>query len=301
MSDVRTLFDKIINVKLYSLTAAAISGGTAGSVQLGDGTTVYLTNTIDCPRTGRKPAINLRGKILPSPILAELELRIWNFIADVPLNAYRYVKIEAGYSGALDSTIEGEIVNAYQETPGPDGITVFQLQLGVFSSWNGVMASKSWIKGTSIASILSDCAGLMGMTVSSSLDASLVSQTAYAFSGLVSRFISDLAQALYVNIYPDGQVLRAYAKDQSTEKRHVMRFFKSPPRHDASGYNLVAPFDPTIRPGDVLVIDSRYMRQTYGGAQVANSSVLFVAQVITFDFSTVDDTNSMTILATEAS
>lgn len=298
----RPLFDKIINVGLYTLAgggAAIVSGG--GSVTLGNGQQAFLASSIICPPTGRKPTISLKGTILPSPILSAIELRVTNFITDIPLDQYVYVKIQAGYSTALDASIEGEIVNAYQETPGPDGITVFYLMLGLFSAWNNTMASLSWPAGTSVNSILDQCASLMGYQgVQSYVDNSLTTQTSWSFSGLVSRFLSDFGAAFGINVYPLGQIIRAITSKQSTTIVHNIRYLKNPPRHDASGYNFVAPWDPSLRPNDQVEIATPYMRQTFGGAQVGNATTRFIAQTIAFDFSTTDDTNEMTVLATAA-
>ncbi len=298
MSDVTTqrLFDKIINVQLYAV--GAVSGDT---VTLGNGQVVGLSSYIQCPKVGRKPSINIRGRILPSPVLDGVELRITNLITgEVPLDAYKYLKIEAGYAGALSSAIEGEVVNAYQETPGPDGVTVFVMLLGYFSNWSNVTATLSWAAGTRVNTILSTCAQALGMTSKSFLPDSLVTQSSYSFSGLVSRFISDMSSSLGVNIFPDGPLLKAIEKDKSSDKHHIMRYFINAPKHEAYGYNLTAPWNPEIRPGDILDIDTRFVRQTFGGAQVGSQNTAFVAQTVTFDFSTTDETNTMAILATAA-
>lgn len=302
MSDVTPLFDKIINVKLFTVASAATALSVRGEVvNLGNGQVAGLSSYITCPKVGRKPSINIRGKILPSPILSDIELRITNlYTGDVPLDSYKYLKIEAGYASQLFATIEGEVVNAYQETPGPDGVTVFSMLLGYFSNWSNVVATLAWPSGTSVNTILNQCAALLGMSVKSYLDPALTIQTSYSFSGLVSRFLSDLAGSLGVNIFPDGSVLKAFEKSGSTDKHHVMKYFITAPRHEAYGYNLTAPWNPDIRPGDILDVDTRFVRQTFGGAQVGLQNTAFIAQTISFDFSTTDDTNSMTILSTAA-
>jgi hypothetical protein len=55
-----------------------------------------------------------------------------------------------------------------------------------------------------------------------------------------------------------------------------------------------------VRPGDVVTVNTRYMRQTYGGSVVDATGTSFVVQTLAYDFSTNDDTNSMIIMATEA-
>lgn len=283
VGNVFPLFDKIINVTLKQKT---------GEISY-----------IQCPRIGRKPTINISGKILPSPILSEIDLRITNlFTGDTPLDAYKYLKIEAGYAGDLKATIEGEVVNAYQETPGPDGITVFKMLQGYFTNWTNVTGSNQWTAGDGVNTVLGYLAGLLGLELKSTLPDSLqiAAPSGWNFTGLVKDFLIDLASRLNIYIYPSGPFLIVYDSKGSSGIFHTLKYFITPPRHEAYGYNLTAPWDPTIRPGDILTVDTRYMRQTYGGAQVGNSQTNFIANTISFDFGTTDETNSMIILAVAA-
>lgn len=275
------LFDKIINVELMQKT----------------GETTY----IETPKIGRKPTINVSGKILPSPILSDIDLRMTNLITgDVPLDAYKYLKIQAGYAGSLNATIQAEVVNAYQETPGPDGITVFKMLLGGFTNWTNVTISNQWNAGTQLKTVLQFLAQALSLTLQSTLPDSMALQSNWAFTGLAKDFIAKIAQTLNINIYPSGPFLVAFAINGNTGVEHVIRYLITPPRHEAYGYNFTAPWDPTLRPGDICIVDSRYMRQTYGGAQVSGGQTMFVAQTVSFDFGTTDDTNSMIVLAVSA-
>lgn len=281
------LFDKVINV--------ALMRGLPGQTP-----TVVNADYIQTPRFGRKPTINITGKMTANTALFDIELRITNLdTGDTPLDAYKYLRISAGYRDSLGTTIEGEVVNAYQETPGPDGITVFHMLQGYFSDWFNVTASNSWPKGTSVNTILNTLCFYLGMRLASTLPDSLETATAWSFTGSVSKFISDISGALGFNCYPNGQFLVAYQFQSDTGVVHDIKYVTTPPRRDAAGYNLVAPWDPTVRPGDVCIIKTEYARQTYGGAQVGRSQVEFICQTVSFDFSTTDDTNSMHLLLTD--
>lgn len=275
------LFDKIINLTLTQK----------------NGETSYIR----FPKVGRKPTINVSGKILPSPILSDLDVRLTNlYTGDTPLDAYKYLKFEAGYAGSLSSTIEGEVVNAYQETPGPDGITVFKMLLGGFTNWTNATMSLNWPAGIGVNTILASLANLLQITLKSSVSDSLTTAVPWSFTGLVKDFISQISKTLNLTVYPAGPFLIAYGVGGSTGIIHIIKYLITPPRHEAYGYNFTAPWDPTIRPGDVCQVDTRYMRQTYGGAQIGNSQTSFIAQTISFDFGTTDETNSMIVLATAA-
>ena len=275
------LFDKIINVRLIQ----------------NNGDTDY----VQCPKIGRKPSINISGKILPSPVLSDIDLRMTNlFTGDTPLDAFKYLEIQAGYSGSLGATIRGEVVNAYQETPGPDGVTVFKMLLGGFTNWTNVTISNQWQSGTKVSTVLQFLADQLQLTLNSTLDASLTLQTNWAFTGLARDFVIQISQVLNINLYPAATFLVAFAIGGNTGVEHVINYLITPPRHEAYGYNFTAPWDPTMRPGDICVVDTRYMRQTYGGAQLGNSQTRFITQTISFDFGTMDESNSMIVLAVAA-
>jgi hypothetical protein len=68
--------------------------------------------------------------------------------------------------------------------------------------------------------------------------------------------------------------------------------------HTGYGFEIQAPWVPSIRPDDFVIIDARYFRQTLGGAQVVPGELFKVVKV-SFDFCTTDDTNMMTVTTVE--
>lgn len=277
------LWDKIINLTLLQ----------------SDGESAY----IGCPPVGRKPTINVSGKMVSSDTISDIDVRVTNlFTGDTPLSAYKYLKIEAGYRNALRTTIQCEVNNAYQETPGPDGITVFKAFLGGWTDWTNVTLSNNWPVGTSVNTILNYLAGLLNLTLNTSIPDSLETQTPWSATGLVKDFINKIRNALTptLNIYPSGPFLIATQTGGNTGVIHDLNYFITPPRHEAYGFNLTAPWDPTIRPNDVITVNTKYMRQTYGGSQVGSGVTQFTVQTLSFDFGTTDDANSMIILATDS-
>lgn len=277
------LFDKIINLTLVQK----------------DGSSTY----IKCPSFGQKPFINIQGAMNPACVIQDCDVRITNLLTgDTPLTAYKYLKIEAGYGGQQRTTIECEVNNVYQETPGPDGITIFKSFLGYWTNWANATMSQQWTSGTSVSTVLEFCAGQLGLTLKNALPTGTQIQapSGWGFTGLVKDFLTDIAKVLNVNIYPSGPFLIAFPIGGNTQARHALQYFTTPPRHEAYGYNLTCPWDPTVRPGDIITVNTRYMRQTYGGSVVDATGTSFVVQTLAYDFSTNDDTNSMIIMATEA-
>ncbi len=286
------LLDKIINVTFKQVIGEDANGPVYGNPR-------YIT----CPEFGQKPTISVSGKFIPSPIVSDLELRITNFIIgatdDTALDTFKYAEIELGYASSLKTSIAGQILYAYQETPGPDGVTVFQFLIGQYKEWVNTKVSKSWNPGTPVNQILGDCAKLLGLSLTSTLPDTMKTSTQLYCTGYVKDFLGTLAAAYRVMVRPDGAFLIVCNNDDGTGVVHVIENVTTPPRRDASGYNLTAPFDPSIRPNDTVRIDSLFSRSSYGGSLVNKNATDFIAQVITFDFCTTDDTNHMIIMMTE--
>ena len=143
------LFDKLINIKLFTTSAAAGQLANRGeTVNLGNGQVVGLSDYIQCPSFGQKPSINIQGYMNEACVIQDCDIRITNLLTgDTPLTAYKKLKIDAGYAGQQKTTIECEVNNAYpqEETPGPDGITIFKSFLGCSTNWtNGHVMSQQW-------------------------------------------------------------------------------------------------------------------------------------------------------------
>jgi hypothetical protein len=90
--------------------------------------------TINCPATGFKPKISMSGSLIAKSLFCHIELRIQNAFITFDNGHYKYVQIQAGYQANLKADgiskdipamITGQITQAYVETPGPDGVTLF--------------------------------------------------------------------------------------------------------------------------------------------------------------------------------
>jgi hypothetical protein len=292
------LFDKVINVTFTTESGQDI--------------------VIMCPKTGRKPTIKVSGQMMPQATIFSLELRITNFngVQDLAvesepgLSNIRTVSIGVGYSGTQTlagqqageslSTINGQISNAFEETPGPDGVTVFQVLIGNYKQWNEIMLESSWDIGTSLSDVFSSLCETFGVTPVFKAD-SITLPIAFFATGKVKDSLQKLS-AMY-----DKQLLIDYdriimmepiANGGTTGVSHTISLVKSPPRWNGGAYDVIIPYNAAIRCGDSVTINSDYVRTKFAGFQLGATGVSkppseFTIISASFDFSTTGDENDM--------
>ncbi len=300
------LFDKYVNIRFYPNNA--VVEGNAGPRQ--------TVKSILTPAQGPKPDIRLSGTWVTQNIVQQMEIRIVNLEVDEPLSDFGtldrpgYVEIEAGYVGQTHTSIKGHIINSFQETPGPDGITTFQMLIGFFNQWTTATLSKNYPKGTSLRAILSDVCAALGLNLvyCPSLSPNLNVQRSLSHNGLAKdlldklkmMFVSYDESALFdgLQLLPFGDSLLAFAGQAGTGIAWQLDYVSNA-SHKASGFDIQAPWVPSVRPGDTVIVNPAFFRQDLGGSTVSPGN-RFVAFLVEFEFDTVDETNMMTILTVGA-
>jgi hypothetical protein len=281
------LFDKIINIALIH----------------DDGS----SDRIICPATGRKPTIRLKGTLYSQTDLLQIELRLTNLYVPQPLSVYKSIRVTAGYSGGLQYAFTGSIHLAFQELPGPDGVTVFQLLLGNLATWRETFVSTVYFAGQQLRDVLSELAVEMGLTLTYDADAGLalpvdVPWNSYAkdlishLKDLFSRYDPQTGVKTGIEICPIGDKLICYAGNKGRAGQTIWKpDFISHARSQASGFEIQGPWIPQLLPGDLIYVDPKFFKQDFGGAAVGHGNT-FVVYLIDFDFGTTDDTNSMSLM-----
>jgi len=285
------LFDKIINLEFIRKDGSA--------------------DVIRCPDQGMKPDISLKGKFVTSSQAQMIELRITNFYPAVPLNEYKVINITAGYKDSLQTTISGSVWIAYQESPGPDGVTYFQLFLGDFTKWINTIFNNRYDTGTPIVQVLIDIASALGLGFIGRGIESITLQAPLTFpGGYIKDAVTFLNQAQPdIVIRMDSKTLIAFQKSDTTGQVWQIDFFSSPPRQEAYGWTFAAPWNPAIRPGDQIVINPKYYKQTFvtfnatfipDASQTGQDSGLpktpFTVLTLDFDFDTTGNANNMSLV-----
>ena len=129
-----TAFDRIINVTFFRQPDTAYIQSMTGGVVSDAFTMEYLqkmnliATTITCPTGGLKPDIYFSVSVLPNHICYRMTLRLTNFMlrGDIDIRSCNAMTVEVGYRGSRLQSFTGPIFSSYQESPNPDGITVFE-------------------------------------------------------------------------------------------------------------------------------------------------------------------------------
>lgn len=283
-----TVFDKQVNLYLYRA----------------DGTLVAITTL----PTGRKVSIRLTGEMVAQDVIQQMDIRVTNFTTDEPLSAYVSVEVEVGYQGAIFARMKGAIVNSFRETPGPDGVTVFQMLTGDFDVWTQSILTGTWASGTSLNVVLLAVASALGLTLLNYADESLQIPVAISHNGkakelmkkLLSMFETYDANKVFTGLVvrPDGKNLIAYTQGRGTGIVHQLALISSASRN-AAGFDIQAPWDPSLRPGDTVQVNPVAFSQQLGspGSLGNPDSIATLFQVIHvgFSFDTDGDENMMTV------
>ena len=262
---------------------------------------------IRCPRTGVKPNITLSGQFAAN-IIYNAELKLTNLYTPDLLSAghgstYTKVTVTAGYANYMMTPIEGQIWVAYQARPSPDGVTVFQFNTGWYDQWMSNTVTAHETKGTKITMVLARVCqsikiGASTAFVQSFIDGSFELKTDFDFEGTVCDLCLKLAHDYGLTIIPDGNGLVVKYSGVSYNSFAPVRditYFKDI-KKDASGYTITAPFDPAVRPGTYVRVNTKYMSSDLSAMYAKFGSLFYVIHE-SFEFSTVGDANQMTLLA----
>ena len=290
------LFDKVINLTLYKA----------------DGSYDQITTPAPAELQGRKPTIRLKGRLVSQDTLLQVELRITNLYVKSPLSSYVKVDVQAGYASAPLIAFSGTILVAYQELPGPDGVTMFQLLLGDLGAWRNVLFNGTFNAGQMLSNVCQEIVGIMSSSTfpmhleyNVSPDVSLpidIPFTGYAKDVIhelkkhFTKYDPNTGADIGIQFSPIGDTLHVYNADQGLIDTIIYRLdYISHAKHNSAGFEIIAPWIPALRPGHLIWIDPKYFRQDFGGSQVAIGNQYRI-YMIDFDFCTTDSTNTMTLL-----
>jgi hypothetical protein len=294
------LFDKVINLTLYKA----------------DGTSDQILTPAPEFLQGRKPTIRLKGRLVSQDTLLQVELRVTNLYIKSPLSDYKKVDVQAGYRSAPLVAFSGSILVAYQELPGPDGVTMFQLLLGDLSIWrdtffNGTFAAGQMLSDAcrEIVTLLSTATFQMKLEYNVTPDVPLkvdIPFTGFAkdllheFKNNFAENDPDTGEDIGIQFALLGDTLYVYRSNAGLVDSLIYRLdFISHAKHNSAGFEIIAPWIPALRPGHLIWIDPKYFRQDFGGSQVAIGNQYRI-YMIDFSFCTTDSENTMTLLTVGA-
>lgn len=270
-----TNFSKVIELELYSDTDSF---------------------KIICPPRGIKPNITISGTLTGTDLIDGFEVRIVNLYTDRILENFHTLSVTAGYEGGKTSCIEGSIATVYTETPGPDKVTVFQCLTANIREWLSATCSLYFDEGTPIQDIINKLSAEIGFStpVMGDLKGTLIAPM--QFTGHVKDAIHEIRSFFSgVSIRIDNN--RFIACETDTGVVYDITVLSSPPQFTGVTVSVVAPWIPQIRPSDRIRVKTAYYVQD-SAAKSVNKNSVYKVNSIQFEFSTVGDTNSMTVVGT---
>lgn len=262
--------------------------------------------TIVCPRHGRKPEIEINGTMWANGTLPAFNVTVKNLYLDLQKEQYAKLRVRAGYDGNT-TPIEGTILSMYQESPGPEGRTVIQCQLGNIKDWLEADVQLSFEAGTTVESIIDTlktklnttqkAVGVKAKSLSLKEPFMFDGKARGAMAELEKRF-SEYKLAIFVR---ENMICAICLAEGDFVGTQVLKYMSAPPQpntgSEAGTYytTITAPWLPKLRIGDILTIPSSvYMKnlELVGGA---GRTQKIQVTAISFHFGTTGGTNRMTV------
>lgn len=271
---------------------------------------------------GFKPSINISGMIIANSFFCNIELRIKNAFIEFDYAPYNSVSIDAGYSGDLFlSAMSGKITQAYIETPGPDGVTVFIVQL----TYNGILdyhMDFSFTQTGNFRDVLDKFTSEMNQILKDNninfnytifiptqlgqTQLQTTIQKSDSMSNILTSIVQDYMQSFWgIN----GSSITVFNKQYPATKNifEITRVTTTPRSTTEGHISFTSPWIPSMRPGDSIHINPIYLKSSFGTFQalinkgdnsedkISYSPGYYSIYSISFEFDTYESINTMIV------
>ena len=269
-------------------------------------------------KSGIKPNISFSMDLVPTGNTSNITIKVVNMYSAINIARYKYVKIRAGYRSGLYSEFDAEIMNSYIERPNPEGITIFNCTYGIISGmyenkkpvtvhYTANMKVKDMFKAITDAFELN-----LQMSLPESWTSTVFTTNAYdmiyrnaleMWSDIKTK-IRTIASVLrlprlYVSV--TGKTFYVLSMLSGSNKEKSVVLDKVTSAYLMGGAIMVkAPWLPTLEPGGLFKMDTRFFRGRMGTLQVGGERTLYRAHTIKVGFSTTHE-NYMEVMATDLS
>ena len=204
--------------------------------------------------------------------------------------------------------MEGSILSVYQESPGPDGRTILQCQLGQLSTWLDATIQVTFDAGTSIQTVLEKFKSTIGahqVVIGKSKAQNLKLKTIYEHDGTIRDGLTKLQnqfadEKLYVFLRNDTLCAVCITTEDYIAS-HKLQYLSAPVQPNAGtedgGYmTLTGPWLPQLSMGDMLEVPAKvYMRYLTTVNRNAGNSIFIQVSEMSIHFGTTGGVNSMTV------
>lgn len=264
-----------------------------------------------CPRSGRKPEIEIVGTFYPSTSggsLPAFTITITNLYLNLLDFQYPKIKVEAGYSGNLVS-FKGSIISIFQESPGPDGKTVICCYLGTVENWLNAYVSVDLEPNTPFIQAVTEITKPLGFRGAPSIPSalqSLVLPAPFVDNGMVSDVLTrlfDLFPEYEIQAVEDNNQVCIYSmgKIQTSVKTVNIDYLSSPPQKNPGGDDgayytaFTAPWNPAVMPGIKATFPAWKYIKYFNLVNVNAETNAIIVQFVQLHFSTIGSVNQMQV------
>ena len=272
-------FNKLINLKIQTKSGQAFE--------------------IVTPTKGIKPQIEISGNLTMEGYTHNFEVRLTNFYSDSIDDEVSEIIVTAGYEGEMSAGIYGAVQNVYTDTPGPDKVTVLSCVSANDDAWVNNTINMKLKAGYKLEDAITQVSQALGYN-KAIIDASVSSLTSAApleINGRCTEAIAKIKTAFQgVSIIVDGKKLRVFPTEaqQSSVIVHDLKLLSQAPQYSGGSVNIVAPWNPMIKPGDYIHFPNKIRQQSLGAITTDTAMV----NTIQFHFATNTDDNEMVITGT---
>ena len=272
-------FNKLINLKIQTKSGQAFE--------------------IVTPTKGIKPQIEISGNLTMEGYTHNFEVRLTNFYSDSIDDEVSEIIVTAGYEGEMSAGIYGAVQNVYTDTPGPDKVTVLSCVSANYDAWVNNTINMKLKAGYKLEDAITQVSQALGYN-KAIIDASVSSLTSAApleINGRCTEAIAKIKTAFQgVSIIVDGKKLRVFPTEaqQSSVIVHDLKLLSQAPQYSGGSVNIVAPWNPMIKPGDYIHFPNKIRQQSLGAITTDTAMV----NTIQFHFATNTDDNEMVITGT---
>lgn len=277
---------------------------------------------------GFKAHIGISGSIIANGLFVQIELRVMNAYITFDPNFYKYISFDAGYLNDINTgAISGQIQQAYIESPGPDGITVFYIlltdsqffdmvidfnynaKLLQSKAQNHIIVSQPWTVGD----ILNELFNVINQATGQNYFPEIVDVLNVPYGtpiyerGTISQVLSQVLN----NYFGYSFSIKGYKisifnyNNPSSNTVYRVEKVSNTPRSLVGGHiQFQAPWIPNLRPGNLLYIDPSFMKMTFGAYITRRErdhtsdqlkTTIFNVLRIDFDFHTIEEKNMMIV------
>lgn len=259
---------------------------------------------IKCPATGRKPNIEISGQLLPFDTLSQIEIRLVNFYSSRE-KPFTHVMVSAGYANTQHISFKGQITNIYDESPGPEKVTVIICTTGTLSRNLSQTVSLNLTAGYKLSDALSQVKNQAGFKDETQYESdtknlkTLTDKASLRFDGTPKDALHEIAQrfkdSVYITFSDEKITVTAKSNKSSTHPGFInIPYLKAPLVLAGDTAVIKSPWDPAVHPFSWVRVDTnQYKSKAILSAGIKRE--YYRVNSVDFNFSTVTGNNTMTL------